>query len=270
MPGASNQAADAASCYPSSSASIDTFSTNDMMEHTLVAAIQCEAATISFLPWSPIVKETSGDDQMCALLHTVESGFPEADRVLPHAAPYWQFWHSLYISDGALMFEDRVTIPPSLRCMVLDTLHAAHQGMSSMELRACAIVFWPGITADIHAIHAGCSECNRNAPSQPSLPATQTSPPSNPFESIYADFFDFAGTHFLAVGDRLSGWTEVFSCHIISGTACCNYSPYPGSQGSDVRSLPPTTHTLPPQTVTLASNPELHHAPSPSPSAPAD
>ncbi len=72
MPGASNQAADAASCYPSSSASIDTFSTNDMMEHTLVAAIQCEAAVISSLPWSRIVEDTSRDDQMCALLHMVE------------------------------------------------------------------------------------------------------------------------------------------------------------------------------------------------------
>ncbi len=114
MPGASNQAADAASRYPSSSASIDTFSANDMMEHTLVAAIQCEAAAISSLPWSHIVEETSRDNQMCALLHTVESGFPEADRVLPHAAPYWQFRHALYISDGALMFEDYVIIPSSL------------------------------------------------------------------------------------------------------------------------------------------------------------
>ncbi len=59
---------------------------------------------------------------MYALLHMVESGFPEADRVFPHAAPYWQFWHALYISDGVLMFEDCVIIPPSLRHMVLDTL----------------------------------------------------------------------------------------------------------------------------------------------------
>lgn len=212
MPGTSNQAADAASRYPSPSAPIETLNTIDIMEHALAAAIQCEAAEISSLPWSRIVEETSRDDQMRALVHTVESGFPEADRTLPHAAPYWQFRHALYISDGAVMFEDRVIIPPSLRRMVLNTLHAAHQGTSSMELRARAIVFWPGITADIHAIRAGCSECNKNAPSQPSLPATATSPPSTPFESVYADFFDFAGAHFLAVGDRLSGWTEVFSC----------------------------------------------------------
>jgi hypothetical protein len=81
-----------------------------------------------------------------------------------------------------------------------------------MELRARAIVFWPGITADIHAVRAACTDCTRNAPSQPSLPATHTSPPSTPFESIYADYFDFAGNHYLVIGDRLSSWTEVFTC----------------------------------------------------------
>ena len=81
-----------------------------------------------------------------------------------------------------------------------------------MELRAQAIVFWPGITADIHAIRAGCADCNRNAPSQPSIPATSTSPPSTPFEAVYADYFDFAGNHYLVVGDKLSGWSEVFGC----------------------------------------------------------
>ena len=110
------------------------------------------------------------------------------------------------------MFEDRVVIPPSLRRTVLENLHAAHQGVSSMELRARSIVFWPGITADIHAIRAACSDCNRNAPSQPSLPAASTSPPSTPFECVYADYFDFAGNHYLVVGDTLSGWSEVFSC----------------------------------------------------------
>ena len=32
-----------------------------------------------------------------------------------------------------------------------------------------------------------------------------------PLEAIFADFFDFAGHHYLAVGDRLSGWVELFS-----------------------------------------------------------
>ena len=117
-----------------------------------------------------------------------------------------------FVSDGAILFEDSVVVPPSLRRTVLDNLHAAHQGVSSMELRARAIVFWPGITANIHAIRATCADCNRNAPSQSALPTTHTSPPSTPFESIYADYFELAGKHYLVIGDRLSGWSEVFGC----------------------------------------------------------
>ena len=35
-------------------------------------------------------------------------------------------------------------------------------------------------------------------------------PPTTPFEKIFANYFDYAGRHFLIVGDRLSGWSDVF------------------------------------------------------------
>jgi hypothetical protein len=54
-------------------------------------------------------------------------------------------------------------------------------------------------------------ECNKNAPSQPRLPAEPIDPPTTPFEKIFADFFEFGGNYYLIIGDRLSGWTEVYS-----------------------------------------------------------
>ena len=54
-------------------------------------------------------------------------------------------------------------------------------------------------------------ECNTNAPSQAPLPAEPIRPPSTPFEQIFGDFFSFGGHHYLVVGDRLSGWSEVYS-----------------------------------------------------------
>ena len=80
-----------------------------------------------------------------------------------------------------------------------------------MHNRAQQIVFWPGITQDIESIRANCQSCNRNSPSQSSLPQEASDPPTNPFEKIFADFFQFAGNNFLVVGDRLSGWSEIFS-----------------------------------------------------------
>ena len=95
--------------------------------------------------------------------------------------------------------------------MILDNLHAAHQGVSSMQLRAQAIVFWPGMTLEIQEVRARCRECNRNAPSQAPLPSEQASPPSTPFEQIFADFFEYGGHHYLVIGCRLAGWPEIFA-----------------------------------------------------------
>ena len=108
------------------------------------------------------------------------------------------------------MYNDRVVIPTSLRNRVLEHLHAAHQGTSTMEQRARSITYWPGMSKDIKKTRESCADCNRNAPSQAATTPIPPPPPTTPFESVFADFFDYGGHHYLAVGDRLSGWVEVF------------------------------------------------------------
>lgn len=80
-----------------------------------------------------------------------------------------------------------------------------------MEQRARTIVYWPGMSQDICNTREGCADCNRNAPSQAATPPLPSTPLLSPFESVFADFFDFSGCHYLVVGDRLSGWVEVLS-----------------------------------------------------------
>ena len=104
-----------------------------------------------------------------------------------------------------------VVVPSSLRHHILQHLHAAHQGTSTMEQRARAIVYWPGMSRDIRDTRERCADCNRNAPSQAATPPHPSPPPSTPFEAVFADFFDYGGRHYLVVGDRLSGWVEILS-----------------------------------------------------------
>lgn len=71
----------------------------------------------------------------------IREGFPAEDRRLGHAAPYWRYQDNLYESDGVIMYNDRVVVPPTLRQAVVTALNAAHQGVSTMALCARCTVY---------------------------------------------------------------------------------------------------------------------------------
>lgn len=208
MPGKTNCAADAASRYPAPCHHTDSATLAGDEESLVVASMNRDMDSISSISWNCLVKETAKDETLSYLLHHIERGSepnPESCK------EFSQYIDALYSLNGVILYNDRVVVPRSLRNATLEGLHAAHQGVSSMQLRAQSIVFWPGMTKDIELTRNKCSECNKNAPSQAPLPSTPPNPPSTPFEQIFADFFDFGGHHYLVIGDRLSGWPEIFS-----------------------------------------------------------
>ena len=210
LPGKSNYAADAASRYPDPGATDTQIDYGeDFGESALFASIAGELSTNTAISWSMIVDETSKDPTLCKLRGAIYSGFQESSADI---SEYLRFKDSLYIGDGGvIMYMDRAVIPSSLRKQVARNLHSAHQGTAAMLSRAQTIVFWPGITQDIKNVRDSCQSCNENAPSQAATPAEPITTPSLPFQQIFADFFAFAGRHFLVVGDRLSGWSEIYS-----------------------------------------------------------
>ena len=208
LPGRTNTAADAASRYPNPHSQVNVVSTSDSDEPLIMAAINGELDRMMAITWETLGNETNKDPVMRDLKQSIREGFL-VNR--SNVAEYTRYKHSLYIANDIVLYQDRVVIPPSLRKHVLETLHSAHQGVLAMKLRAQSLVFWPRITRDIEQTRDQCGECNRNAPTQAALPAEPFNPPATPFEQVFADFFEFAGRHYLVVGDRLSGWTEIYS-----------------------------------------------------------
>ena len=188
LPGKTNTAADATSRYPSQSEYAELTSL------TLCAGM-----------------DSSSDPGMRLLMVAIEEGFPDTRRETDDTvAAFWMYRESLCVSDGAVLYQDRVVIPLSLRNEVLRTLHSAHQGVSSMESRARSIVFWPGISTAIQETRDRCRSCNKTAPSQAATPPAALDTPSTPSESVFADFCDYGGCHYLVIGDRLSGWMDIY------------------------------------------------------------
>ena len=165
---------------------------------------------IESVTWDDCRLQTASDQLMSRLLEVIEDGFPENRVELhPELKPYYQYRQNLSTLDGVILYRDRVVIPPSLRDKVLSSLHSAHQSVSTMTSRVERDVFWPGMTSDIHDLRANCSACNKIAPSQPSLPPTAPVLPSYPFQCIAADYFQYAGHHYLVAVDRYSNWPIV-------------------------------------------------------------
>ena len=183
----------------------------DAIETALLASIRNDAQELGTIPWSLLAQETETDASLGHILHLIEQGSSSFDSNDPVLTNLWPTCESFYVHEGVLLYQDRVVVPTSLRSRVLQYLHAAHQGTSTMEQRARAIVYWPGMSKDIRDTRERCTDCNRNAPSQAATPPLPSPPPSTPFEAVFADFFDYGGRHYLVVGDRLSGWVEILS-----------------------------------------------------------
>ena len=117
-----------------------------------IDSIQSVTGTESRLPplvMNPLAKPISiiEDDSKPNFRHELPSELHE----------YHKLKDGLSTTDGIIMYKDRIIIPPSLRDEVLQTLHSAHQGSSSMLARAEASIFWPGITPATIAKRAQCT-----------------------------------------------------------------------------------------------------------------
>ena len=217
VPGKSNHAADAASRHPVSSEHPDTLTAVrvtgepiDDMETEVVASARACAQQYGAISWDDMRHESGVDGTIQHLIRLIESGFSDSRESLPpEVAPFLQYRDRLSVVDGVVMFDNRMVVPAALRREVLQTLHGAHQGTVSMQNRAQSCVFWPGITGDISKTRASCSICASMAPSQPHMPPTEPIVPEFPFQAIVGDYFELAGTKFLVIVDRFTGWPHV-------------------------------------------------------------
>ena len=166
VPGKTNSAVYARSRHSSPAnefAELRTLSLHSEMvdgERAMTASLRHETHDIIAISWERIATETASDPTMRLLLDTIQEGFPDDRRAAnDYIAAFWKYRESLNVTDGVIVYHDRVVVSPSLRDKVIRILHSAHQGVSSMESRARSILLWPGITNDIRAVREHCLFC---------------------------------------------------------------------------------------------------------------
>ena len=125
------------------------------------------------------------EGEFLAVAEVYRTGDPSLARNSHSLAILWPICESLYAQEGVLLYQDHITVPSSLRSRVMQNLHTAHQGTSTMKQRAQAIIYWPGMSTDIRNTRDGCAGCNRNAPTQAATPPIPTMPPSTVVTHIF-------------------------------------------------------------------------------------
>ena len=179
------------------------------MESAISNICSSNIEQIRDITWDMVKEETKNDYHLSRLITMILSEFPNSKQAMtPQLEQYWELKDNLSIVNGGILYKEKVVIPPTLRVDVLQSLHAAHQGVCAMNERAKSAVYWPGITGDIAKIGSSCSSCNRAAPSQPRTPPIELWIPTTPFEAIAMDYFHYIGKYYFVAADRLSGWTE--------------------------------------------------------------
>ena len=113
------------------------------------------------ITWEKLQQATSDDLETLSSL--IRESFPieRKHECSADVIAFWPYRNSLHLYDGVFLYKDRIVIPRSLQNNALESLHAAHQGCSSMNITAESTVFWPNITRNIEITRQLCKWCNQ-------------------------------------------------------------------------------------------------------------
>lgn len=149
--------------------------------------------------------ETVRDEALQMLKKQIAEGFPTHRKVLkPILAPYWNIRNELSEADGLLFKGRQLIIPKAMRSNVLDLIHESHLGIEKCKACARAIVYWPGMSRDIHDTVATCKTClTHRHKNQKELMIPHTIP-DHPWQKLGSDVFEHKGKPYLVVVDYYS------------------------------------------------------------------
>ena len=177
-------------------------------EGWVIAAAHPDAKPVT---WQEVNKESAIDSDISKLVRHLENGeFIDTNSMSQEMARLWRMRSQFTVNGSTLIYKERPVIPKILRSKVLNTLHAAHQGVTKMTMRAEDAVFWPGISQDIITTRQRCRSCDSYSPSQRMTPPVTPVVPVYPFQHISADHLDFEGNSYGIIVDRFSNWLKLY------------------------------------------------------------
>ncbi|XP_005090660.1 uncharacterized protein K02A2.6-like [Aplysia californica] len=172
------------------------------------ASIKGLGAVISHKMPTDIAEETRKDAVLSKVLQYTLTGWPNCSED-DNVKPFFQRREEITTEAGVLQWGLRVIIPQKYRNRILYELHEGYLGMNKTKAMARSYVYWPKIDLDIEKMVKDCHRCAEGKNMPAAAPVFAWTFPSNPWERIYVDFWEYEGQKYLVLIDAYSKWPEV-------------------------------------------------------------
>lgn len=159
------------------------------------------------LDFKLIAQNTEKDEFLQQIVYFIRNGWPK--RLNRCFMDVFSNQHEIEITQGCLLYKERVVIPQNLQASILKLLHSNHSGVVKMKQQARQYVYWFGINADIERFVSKCDVCNCVAIVPKPKLISKWTPTMRPFSRVHIDFFYFNQHTFLLMVDSYSKWLEV-------------------------------------------------------------
>lgn len=161
---------------------------------------------------------TQKDPVLSKVLRYSLTGWPEyISDTDSDTKPYFTRRAELSVTEGCILWGNRVIIPPQGREVLLQELHEGHLGMSKMKALARSVFWWPGLDAQIEEMVKTCESCQMHSSTPSKVPMSSWTWPERPWSRLHIDYAGpFMNHMFLIIVDAHSKWMEV---HITSSTS---------------------------------------------------
>lgn len=113
------------------------------------------------------------------------------------------------MQDGILFKGNRVIVPAALKSTMVKKVHSSHIGVKGCLWKACDVLYWPEMSADIKDTISKCYTCNTFQTNQMKEPLIAHDPPKHPWPHVATDLFNFDKKEWFIIVDYWSDYFEL-------------------------------------------------------------
>jgi hypothetical protein len=155
-------------------------------------------------------EETNRHPTLSVLKQIIIDGWPEDIKQCHNdIRPFFNHRECLAVEDGLIFKGRQVLIPESNRPIILEQLHASHQGVQKTQALARQSVFWPGINKDIEVMVNSCVHCQKYQAQQQNEPTLHHYVPPVPWTKLGSDLFQVHDKQYLLIVDYFTKYPVV-------------------------------------------------------------